>query len=139
MHLRRLVKGNALRALRRHWSRAAAISLILMILSQFFVSLEFLLSVIFDIPDFADPLRTPQAYLDDLPNAAPAAVALIGGTLLVRLILVVPLKLGTQRWFYQAGDGRPEETFAVFEYFSSLRLFLSAVCLNLQIILRGLF
>jgi len=61
MHLRRLVKGNALRALRRHWSRAAAISLILMILSQFFVSLEFLLSVIFDIPDFADPLRTPQA------------------------------------------------------------------------------
>lgn len=139
MHLRRLVKGNALRALRRHWSRAAAISLILMILSQFFVSLEFLLSVIFDIPDFADPLRTPQTYLDDLPNAAPAAVALIGGTLLVRLILVVPLKLGTQRWFYQAGDGRPEETFAVFEYFSSLRLFLSAVCLNLQIILRGLF
>ena len=139
MHLRRLVKGNALRALRRHWSRAAAISLILMILSQFFVSLEFLLSVIFDIPDFADPLRTPQAYLDDLPNAAPAAVALIGGTLLLRLILVVPLKLGTQRWFYQAGDGRPEETFAVFEYFSSLRFFLSAVCLNLQMILRGLF
>ena len=80
MHLRRLVKGNALRALRRHWSRAAAISLILMILSQFFVSLEFLLSVIFDIPDFADPLRTPQTYLDDLPNAAPAAVAPVSYT-----------------------------------------------------------
>ncbi|PWM21602.1 MAG: hypothetical protein DBX44_08310 [Oscillospiraceae bacterium] len=136
MYFRRLIKTNALNALRQHWGRAVAVTMLLIILSQIFLSMEFLLSTAFEIPDFTDPLRTPQFYLDDLPNAAPAAVALIGGFLLLRLILLVPLRLGVQRWFYRVGDGKAEDTFSVFEYFSSLRLFSGALLLSIGVALR---
>ncbi len=138
MRLRKLIKSNALHALRRHWSRAAAIALILAILSRVFVVLELLLSMIFDIPDYVDPFRTPGAFLDDLPNAAPAAVAIVGGTLLLKLILMVPLRFGAQRWYYRAGDGRSEETFAIFEYFASIRIFLRAIWLRILVLLYSL-
>lgn len=138
MKLRRLIKQNARRALQRHWSRAAAIALIALIFCCLFVALEMLLSAVFGLPAFVDPLATPGFYIDDLPNVSPVAMAVTLSVAALYFLVLTPLSLGLMRWFFLLGDGKVEPTVAIFEYFLSAAQFWRALWLQIGLFFRRL-
>ncbi|WMJ83587.1 DUF975 family protein [Oscillospiraceae bacterium LTW-04] len=138
MKLRRLIKQNARRALQRHWSRAAAITLVALIFCFLFVTLEMLLSAVFGLPAFVDPFATPGLYIDDLPNVSPIAMGVALLVAALYFLVLVPLSLGLIRWFFLLGDGKVESTVAIFEYFRSPAQFWRALWLQICLFFRRL-
>lgn len=139
MKLRRLIKENARRALQRHWCRAAAIALISMIFCFVFISLEGLISAVFGLPAFVDPLATPGLYIDDLPNVSPIAMTIMGTVSALYFIVISPLIMGIKRWFFLVGDGKAEKTITIFDFFLKSSLFFKAIWLQINLFLRRIF
>ncbi|MEG2203981.1 MAG: hypothetical protein RRY21_02350, partial [Oscillospiraceae bacterium] len=137
MSLRKLMKLNARRALRGNWSRACAIVLLCFAVLLLFLLLEGLLTAVLDLPAFLDLTDTPDVALDDLPNASPLALTVLTSLSLLCLMVSAPLELGALRWYYRLGDARIDEVSAVFEYFSSLRLFFRAFWLRIHVGVRS--
>lgn len=136
MKLRRLIKQNARRALQRHWSRAASIALIALIFCFLFVTLETLVSAVFGLPQYVDPLATPDIYLDNLPNVSPVAMAVTVSVATLYFLVLAPLSLGLMRWFFLLGDGKAESTGAIFEYFLSSTQFWRVLWLQVCLFVR---
>ena len=132
MRLRRLIKRNAVLALRRNWSKAAAISLIILVIWSLFVSAEQVMFAVFDIPPFID-MATSNIYLDDLPNTAlpSMAVTLVLG--FIFLLVMTPISLGAARWFYNLTDGRSMPVYELFDGFSSFGKFSRALWLMILV------
>ena len=138
MRLRRLIKKNAALALRRHWSRAAAISLITMIFWAITATLEQLAMAAFNVSSFVNR-AVSGLMLDNLPNTAPAAMAVIGFIGLLSFLVIVPLSYGTARWFYNITDGKALATIDIFEYFFSVGGYFRSLWLSVLIFLKKLF
>lgn len=138
MKLRRLIKQNARRALQRHWSRAAAITLVALIFCFLFVALEMLLSAVFGLPAYVDPFATPELYIDDLPNVSPVAMVVTLTVAALYFLVLAPLSLGLMRWFFLLGDGRVEPTVAIFEYFLSSTMFWRVLWLQVCLFFKRL-
>ena len=138
MRLRRLIKRNAALALRRDWSKAAAISLIILVIWSLFVSAEQVMFAVFDIPPFID-MATSNIHLDDLPNTAlpSMAVTLVLG--FIFLLVMTPISLGAARWFYNLTDGRSLPIYELFDSFSSFGKFSRALWLMILVYLQKLF
>ncbi|MBQ4539001.1 MAG: DUF975 family protein [Oscillospiraceae bacterium] len=138
MRLRRLIKRNAVLALRRNWSKAAAISLIILVIWSLFVSAEQVMFAVFDIPPFID-MATSNIYLDDLPNTAlpSMAVTLVLG--FIFLLVMTPISLGAARWFYNLTDGRSMPVYELFDSFSSFGKFSRALWLMIFVYIQKAF
>ena len=130
MRLRRLIKKNASLALRRHWCRSAAIALIMLIFWALFATLEQLVSVVFKIPAFVD-ISSPQVMLDNMPNTAPIAMAVMISIAVLHLFIVAPLEMGAMRWFYFVTDGKALPTIEIFDSFFSLKKYFRSIALKL--------
>lgn len=139
MKLRMLIKKNARTALRRHWCRACAIALIMIIFWAVFVSLQELIAEVFGIAGFVDIFSTPDIVLDDIPNISPVAIMITIALFLLFVMVITPLKLGVIRWFYLLTDGKAEPTISIFEYFFTAKGFFKAVLLRLSLFVRRVF
>lgn len=138
MCLRKLIKINARRALRGNWSRAMAIALLVTAAGLLMSLAEGMLGGLLQIPTFLDVAGTPANFLDDLPAATPAALALVSGMALLCLLVLTPLGLGAMGWHYRLGGGKVEEVSSVFEFFGSAAAFFKAVLLSFNIAVRGM-
>lgn len=136
MRLRKLIKTNARRALCSNWTRAAAISLVALVLSLMFLILEGIVQSAIGIELFSDPFQTPDFFLDDIPNASAAAVLTVSAAALLYVVIMAPFELGVVRWFYRLGDARVEEASAVFEFFGSARAFIKPSLLRFSVLGR---
>jgi len=120
MRLRRLIKKNAALALRRHWCRAAAISLLTLLFWAVPATLEQLVMTAFNIASFVD-VSAPGLMLDNMPNTAPAAMAIMLAIGVLSFFVIAPLTIGAVRWFYNITDGKALATVEIFEYFFSVK------------------
>lgn len=135
MRLRRLIKKNAALALRRNWSKAAAISLIILVVWSFFTSAEQAFFAVFDIPPFVD-MATVHTHLDDIPNVAMPAMAVTMVLGFVYLLVMTPISLGSARWFYNLTDGRVLPVYEMFDSFTEFGKFSKALWLWILLFLK---
>lgn len=139
MQLRVLLKLNAKRALRKNWSRAMAIALLLTGISLLFLLLEALFMIVFSLTPVIDELATPSVFLDDVPNSSPLAMAVMLSVALLGCFASLPLQLGAVGWFLKVGRGESGEISDVFVFFSSWHRMLKSVWLYCTLALRTAF
>ncbi len=138
MRLRRLIKKNASLALHRHWCRAAAISLITMVFWAALATLEQLVMLAFNVSSFVD-VSSPELMLDNMPNTAPIAMAVMLLVGALSFFVIVPLSLGVSRWFYNITDGKTLATIEIFEYFFSVKGYFRSLWFSLLVFIKKLF
>lgn len=139
MRLRKTIKANARLALCRHWCRAAAIAMIVMLFWALFTALEELLMTVFNAAGFVDIMQTPQLVLDDIPNVSWPAMVISAVAAAAFLFVMAPLKLGVTWWYYQLTDGQGRPTSEIFRYFLSPSKFFRAVWFKITLFCRKLF
>jgi len=138
MRLRRLIKKNAAMALRRHWCRAAAISLIMMIFWAVLATLEQLAMGVFNVSSYVD-VWSPELMLDNMPNIAPIAMAVMAFIGMLSFFVIVPLWFGAARWFYNITDGKALATIEIFEYFFSAKGYFRTLWFSFLLFIKKLF
>jgi len=138
MQLRRLIKKNAMLALRMHWCRAAAVSLIVLLFWAAFSTMENIATVAFKVPPFVDG-TSPDISLDNLPNTSPIALALMIFIGILSFFITAPLKLGATRWYYYLTDGIALTTVEIFDYFFSVRKYFGALFIEVILFFKKLF
>lgn len=137
MGIRRLLKLNARRALRGRWGQAAAVALMVLAISFLFNLFEGVLNATLGIAPFEDVLMTPDNLFDDTANTSAPALLVAFTAAVLSFVILTPLGLGVQRWFYRIGEGVSEEISTAFEFFGSVRLFLRSLGLSCSLWIRS--
>ena len=137
MSLRSHVKQNARYALSGSWGRAIGIFFICVTIYIMFSLLRGMMSLLVDIPDFRDILKTPGYYLDDVPVKTVAALVMEALFVLAGLIVNAPLSLGVKQWYYAMAGGQPDDLSAIFSFFSRGRLFFRALWFRVSLAVRS--
>lgn len=139
MGLRAIIKKNARRALSRHWSRAAAIALVMLIFSLVFVTLESLAATLLGLPDLLEPINRSLLLQNALPEGSGGlSLLVLGVCALLWVGVMAPLRLGMVRWFVQLADGHAGQTAELFLFLSSPKRVLRATGLHLMVLFGSL-
>ncbi|WP_312640926.1 DUF975 family protein [Hydrogenoanaerobacterium sp.] len=138
MKLRKQIKQNARRALGGNWGKAICILLIGMSIFVIFSLLQGLTSLLLDIPDFHDTLKTPGFYFDDVVNVSLLSLLIASIFTVLSLIVNSPLTFGVKQWYYRLVGGESEDVVSIFSFFSFARLFFKAIWHDINLIVRRL-
>lgn len=123
------IKSAGRSALRHRWPEAIAVSLIYMTTVLLNGIVQRLLMTVFKLTAIWSPFSATD--ISTVDKTASVGIALFSAAL--SLCLSYPLFFGTLRWFWLVSGGSDPSVGEIFHYFSSWRLFGSAVLLSLAV------
>lgn len=133
MTLHKQVKYNAKRCLCNNWGKAVAIVLLSTAIYLLFVIIELLAHLLLQLPA-SSAILIPGVSDGWILSLLLSLVTAVGS-----FILLVPLNLGTTRWYFDLSDGRSEDILNIFCCFAHKKLFFRSLGLALDITVRILF
>ncbi|RPF48076.1 putative membrane protein [Hydrogenoanaerobacterium saccharovorans] len=138
MKLRTQIKQNARRALGGNWGKAICIFFVCLTIYVIFSLLQGLISLLLNIPDFQDVLKTPSFYFDDVVNLSQLSIIVAAIFTLLSLIVNSPLTFGVKQWYYHLVGGESDDVVSIFSFFSCCRLFFKVIWHDINLIIRRL-
>lgn len=139
MNVRTQIKKNAKRALSNYWAKAVAVFLLMLTIGMFFMIMHGILDMAAGISGFLDIYQTGGNYIDDLPNISIFSITMAGLFSLGMILVMIPLRLGIKRWYYLLSEGYSDDLLSIFHFFSSGKLLIRSLALELQLTVRTLF
>lgn len=134
--IRSRVKENARVILRGNWFKAIMILFIIFFLMIGLNALQSAYAAAFNIPDTITVNYQGMAL--PMPNYSFASIMLSVIFTIFSFVLITPLTVGQNEWYWYLTDRKPVGIEGIFAWFGSLRLYAKSLWLRVNIFLRTL-